>query len=159
MIPYGGFWWRVLAYFIDGIVLAIANGMIEGIFGIGMGPFTMLGAERDVFASVAFMGMTGGLLLVNLLYFAVMESSRLQASVGKLAVGLIVTDIHGERIGFGRALGRYLAKILSAAILCIGFIMVAFTERKQGLHDLIAGTLVYRTRDPKAVVNDERIFA
>jgi uncharacterized RDD family membrane protein YckC len=59
--------------------------------------------------------------------------------------GLKVTDLYGNRISFERATGRHFAKILSAMILCIGYLMVAFTERKQGLHDLLAGTLVRRT--------------
>jgi hypothetical protein len=56
----------------------------------------------------------------------------------------VVTDLDGNRIGFGRATGRYFAKILSALILLIGFIMAAFTQKKQGLHDIIAGTLVVK---------------
>jgi uncharacterized RDD family membrane protein YckC len=60
--------------------------------------------------------------------------------------GLIVTDNEGNRLSFGRATGRWLAKILSVLILWIGLIMIGFTERKQGLHDMIAGTLVvYKT--------------
>jgi uncharacterized RDD family membrane protein YckC len=65
-----------------------------------------------------------------------------------MALGIIVTDLEGRRIGFGRATGRYFAKILSALILGIGFLMVAFTQRKQGLHDMIAGTLVVRGTAP-----------
>ena len=93
----------------------------------------------------------GGNLLANLLsvvvgwlYYALMESSGMQATLGKKALGLIVTDESGQRISFARATGRYFAKIVSALILLIGFIMVAFTERKQGLHDKLAGTLVVR---------------
>ena len=83
-------------------------------------------------------------MLPALLYFPVMESSGRQATFGKQICGLAVTDTHGRRISFGRAVGRYLAKILSALLLCIGFLMVAFTHRKRGLHDVIAGTLVVR---------------
>ena len=72
------------------------------------------------------------------------ESSVYQATLGKMMLGLRVTDLHGKRISIGRAVGRYFAKILSAVILCIGFIMAAFTQKKQALHDLIAGTLVVR---------------
>jgi uncharacterized RDD family membrane protein YckC len=73
-----------------------------------------------------------------------MESSARQATLGKMALGIVVTDLDGNRIGFGRATGRYFAKILSALILLIGFIMAAFTQKKQGLHDIIAGTLVVK---------------
>ena len=71
-----------------------------------------------------------------------MESSSKQATLGKMVLGIVVTDAGGNRISFGRALGRNLAKIISDIILFIGHFMVAFTEKKQGLHDLIAGTLV-----------------
>jgi uncharacterized RDD family membrane protein YckC len=77
-----------------------------------------------------------------LLYYAWFESSRYQATPGKLAVGMIVVDLEGNRISFRKALVRNLSKIVSAAILDIGFIMIGFTEKRQGLHDMIAGTVV-----------------
>jgi uncharacterized RDD family membrane protein YckC len=73
-----------------------------------------------------------------------MESSAWQGTLGKKALGLTVTDLEGRRISFGRATGRYFAKIISTLILCIGYMMAGFTERKQALHDMIAGTLVLR---------------
>ena len=73
-----------------------------------------------------------------------MESSRFQGTLGKLAVQIKVTDLDGNRISFGRATGRHFGKIVSGMILMIGYIMVAFTERKQGLHDIMAGCLVVR---------------
>jgi uncharacterized RDD family membrane protein YckC len=78
------------------------------------------------------------------LYEAFMESSSYQATLGKMIFGMKVTDLNGNRISFERATGRHFAKWLSAMILGIGYLMVAFTERKQGLHDLLAGTLVRR---------------
>jgi uncharacterized RDD family membrane protein YckC len=78
------------------------------------------------------------------LYEAFMESSSYQATLGKMICGMKVTDLNGSRISFERATGRHFAKWLSAIILCIGYIMVGLTERKQGLHDLLAGTLVQR---------------
>jgi uncharacterized RDD family membrane protein YckC len=80
--------------------------------------------------------------IVGWLYFALMESSARQATFGKSRMNLAVTDEQGQRISFLRATGRHFAKILSAIILLIGFIMVAFDSRKQGLHDKIASTLV-----------------
>lgn len=77
------------------------------------------------------------------LYFALQESSQHQATIGKRAMKIYVTDIQGQRISFGQATGRYFSKILSD-ILCIGYLMVAFTDKKQGLHDMIASTLVQR---------------
>jgi uncharacterized RDD family membrane protein YckC len=75
-----------------------------------------------------------------------MNSSEKQATYGKMAMGIKVTDLEGRRISFWRGLGREFAKFLSAIILMIGYIMAAFTERKQALHDIIAGTLVVKTR-------------
>jgi uncharacterized RDD family membrane protein YckC len=76
------------------------------------------------------------------LYFAMMESSNKMATLGKMAIGIKVTDLNGNRISFGRATGRYFAKILSGMILMIGYIMAGFTEKKQALHDMIASCLV-----------------
>ena len=76
----------------------------------------------------------------------------------KKALGLSVTDLSGNRIGFGRATGRYFAKILSGLILLIGFIMVAFTQRKQGLHDMLAGTLVYKASPSELAGTNAAVF-
>jgi uncharacterized RDD family membrane protein YckC len=82
------------------------------------------------------------ILILDWLYFALMESSSKQATLGKQALRIIVTDLEGKRISFGRATGRFFSKIFSIIIIYIGFIMVAFTGKKQGLHDMIVGTLV-----------------
>ncbi|MFC0205916.1 RDD family protein [Novosphingobium soli] len=158
MVPYGGFWWRVLAYFLDAIILNIASSFIGGVLGLGVG-MAMFGIDADVVTGAAVASSVAISFVVSWLYFAGLECSRLQGTLGKLAVGLVVTDLRGERISFLRATGRYFAKILSGMILLIGFIMVAFTERKQGLHDLLAGTLVYRTRDPSSVYDSSDVFA
>jgi uncharacterized RDD family membrane protein YckC len=76
------------------------------------------------------------------LYYAFMESSKYQATLGKMVLGIVVTDMNGQRISFGRAVGRNLAKIVSQIILCIGYLMIAFTQKKQGLHDIMANCLV-----------------
>ena len=142
MPVYGGFWIRVGAYLIDAILLAIAGAVVGGILGVGVGAL-LLGQQS---ADPSHLGVQLLSFAINLstgwLYSALMESSANQATLGKMALGLVVTDEMGNRISFGRATGRYLAKFVSAFILMIGFIMVGFTERKQGLHDMIAGTLV-----------------
>lgn len=84
-------------------------------------------------------------LSVRLLYFAVLESSAWQATIGKRVLGCKVVDLDGQRISFGQAAGRYFAKIVSALTLGLGFLMAGFTEKNQALHDKIAGTLVIRT--------------
>ena len=146
-MEYGGFWVRVVAYLIDAILLVIVAFLIQSLTGIDMGArgsfsvFDTAGTVGDGQASAL-----GSLLslVIGWLYFAGMESSRHQATLGKKALGLAVIDDSGNRLSFLRATGRYFAKILSAVILLIGFIMVAFTPRKRGLHDMVAGTLVMK---------------
>jgi uncharacterized RDD family membrane protein YckC len=81
-------------------------------------------------------------LLLTWAYYSGMESSPLQATIGKLVVGIYVTDLQGQRISFGRATGRWFGKIISGAILLIGYLMAGFTEKKQALHDMMARCLV-----------------
>ena len=76
------------------------------------------------------------------LYCALLESSSWQATVGKRTIGLKVTNRRGERIGFARAAARFVAKLLSVLTLCLGYLLIVVTTRRQALHDLIAGTLV-----------------
>jgi len=76
------------------------------------------------------------------LYYALMESSAKQATLGKMAISIKVTDMAGNRISFGRATGRYFGKYVSALIMYIGFLMAGFTQQKQALHDIMAGCLV-----------------
>jgi uncharacterized RDD family membrane protein YckC/ribosomal protein L40E len=143
---YGGFWIRVVAAIIDAILIRVVLFPIGAIFGLSS--LALGGIRHSAFPFMHFFG--GGVMLMlsiaaSWLYEAVMESSSYQATLGKMIFGMKVTDLYGNRISFARATGRHFAKILSAMILCIGFIMVGLTERKQGLHDLIAGTLVQRS--------------
>ena len=135
-IAYGGFWIRVVAYIIDAILLGIVSGILGLVTGVSLYAGGL--AHFNYFAN-------GASLVIGWLYFALMESSQRGATVGKMAVGLRVVTDQGQRLDFGHATGRYLAKIVSAIILGIGFIMVAFTDRKRGLHDIIAGTLVIKS--------------
>jgi uncharacterized RDD family membrane protein YckC len=118
---YAGFWVRVVAAIIDSIVMSVISGALA-VTGVGI----------------------FGLPFVGWLYEALMLNSEKQATVGKIAMGLIVTDTKGQRLTFARATGRHFAKWLSTLTLGIGFIMVAFTEKKQGLHDLVADTVVIK---------------
>jgi len=128
---YAGFWIRLLAYILDAIVLgAITYPLIRVLSSMGIGD------SSSNILSIA----------ISWMYFVVFESSEWMASPGKKVLGLIVTDEQGMKISIGRATRRYLAKIVSGLILGIVFIMVAFTARKQGLHDKIFHTLVLRTK-------------
>jgi len=142
---YGGFWIRVVAAIIDWILIRILIFPIAALFG-GIGwigsmtsPFPHAGMGLHLFGG----GITVALAIAgNWLYEAFLLSSSYQATLGKMIFGMRVTDLYGNRISFARATGRHFAKIISGLFFCIGFIMVGFTERKQGLHDMIAGTLV-----------------
>lgn len=135
---YAGFWLRLVAYIIDYILVNVAALILGFALGIMM-VFLNLTDESTL-------NIVGGILgiVVSWLYFALMESSANQATLGKMALSLVVTNEQGGRISFGQATGRYFAKILSALILLIGFMMCGWTERKQCLHDQLAGCLVYR---------------
>ena len=138
---HGGFWKRLLAYLIDWVILIAISIVI-----------VMLGAVLLVAGGVptTWAGPFGNLvgLLVGWLYYALFESSEWQATPGKRALDMKVTDMEGRRIGFWRATGRHFGKILSMLLLFAGFIMIAFTREKQGLHDIMAGCLVINRRPP-----------
>ncbi len=155
---HAGFWKRVGAYILDAIILYIPQLLIQKAFGVDAaketlqqavlnagGDMQLVMAAQQQFYAAIWPAMLLGLVL-GWLYFALCESSAWQATLGKLALGIRVTDLQGHRISFPRALGRYPAKILSGIILGIGFLMVAWTQHKQGLHDMIVGTLVLNGR-------------
>ncbi len=98
--------------------------------------------ENSEMMPLVNMGINVGSIVAGWLYSSLLESSSWQATVGKKLIGLRVTDLNGYRISFGKATGRYFGKILSSMICLVGFIMVAFTEKQQALHDQLAGTLV-----------------
>ncbi|KPJ61153.1 MAG: hypothetical protein AMS15_06060 [Planctomycetes bacterium DG_23] len=137
IFAYAGFWRRLVAIIIDWIVLMVAGLVI----GFTLGLFLIRGgvSAQSGRTVAKILGMT-----IGWLYFALMESSVKQATLGKMALGLMVTDLNGGRISFARATGRHFAKIISALLLLIGFVMAGFTSRKQALHDMIASCLVIR---------------
>src|SRR5688572_5976879 len=135
-VEYAGFWLRFCAFFIDWIILVFPFVIVGIIIGI-TNPQLFSQPTGPGVRPAPSPGMTGfeaGLrvfeILVGWLYFALQESSARQATLGKLAVGIKVTDADGGRISFAHATGRYFAKILSACTLYIGFIMAGFTEKK-----------------------------
>lgn len=81
-------------------------------------------------------------ILAIWLYYALFESSGMQATPGKMIMGMKVTDADGDQIGFGMATGRYLGKLIAGFLLGLPYITALFTSKKQAMHDLIAGTIV-----------------
>jgi len=150
-VRYAGFWRRCAAAFVDTIVLSAS---------VGAAMYLVLFV---MFAILATLGNESGdmppkwdaavdsillfvLIIVPWLYSALMESSRKQASLGKLALRIAVIDSQGNRIPFWKATGRHFGKIVSGALLFVGFVMAGVTERKQALHDMMAGCLVVDRR-------------
>ncbi|MCX7785663.1 MAG: RDD family protein [candidate division WOR-3 bacterium] len=122
-VIYAGFWRRFVASLVDGVILFVPMLIINLIF-----PYAGW-----------FLGT-----VASWLYYALMECSERQATLGKQVLGIMVTDSNGNRITFGRATGRHFAKIVSSLTLLIGYIMAGFTEKKQALHDMIADCLVIK---------------
>ncbi|HEX7370470.1 MAG TPA: RDD family protein [Rhodanobacteraceae bacterium] len=143
---YAGFWRRVLAWIIDVVILAAINWVLLLFFGAWLlVPWMFMGGwHANVSTHVFHDGPQPYGLLLTWLYYALCEASPWQATPGKLALGLAVTDVQGQRIGFPRATGRFFGKIVSALILCIGFLLAGWTARKQALHDFMAGCCVVR---------------
>jgi uncharacterized RDD family membrane protein YckC/Tfp pilus assembly protein PilE len=137
-IVYAGFWRRYLALMLDSLILglplvllAVMLVWMAGVSGLSSGtPSPLTGLAYLVYWIAAP------------LYYALQESSGHQATLGKRALGIKVTDRDGRRLSFGNALGRWFAAILSYLTLYIGFLMAAFTQRRQALHDIVADTLV-----------------
>lgn len=153
---YASFGARLGALLIDYVIICIVQFLVVApiMAMLGMGMASQVDSSGNISEEQA-LGMAAAIVTavssalifiyaIAILYFSIMESSKLQGSVGKLAVGIKVTDLNGDRISFGKALLRSFGKIISGFILYIGYIMAAFTEKKQGLHDMIASTLVLK---------------
>lgn len=154
---YAGFWKRLAAAWIDCLVKVAILIICDYIYGVfywdDIATSALAKAVTDLDAIVEKANARNAIRQVHVflislavvwIYYAVFESSRKQATLGKLAVEIKVTDLHGNRVGFFRASGRFFGKFVSATIFGIGYLMAAFTKRKQGLHDMMAGCLVIR---------------
>jgi uncharacterized RDD family membrane protein YckC len=156
VVVYAGFWRRYAAMLIDGIIatpiiliLLLPFGLM-GFLTSGMADAVKRAAENGEFPTfpagfwMSIIAITLLSAVGNWLYHTLMECSGFQGTFGKKVLGLAVTNMAGQRISFARANGRYFGKILSGMIANIGFIMAAFTEKKQALHDILSDCLVVR---------------
>ncbi len=139
-MEYAGFWRRVVAAIVDTILFTIINFIL--MFALGAALF--VGEAGEDAATAVPIALNLAMIVGMWLYFALMESSKLQATLGKMMIGVVVSDLDGNRISFGRATGRYFGKIVSTVILMIGYMMAGWTGRKQALHDIMANCLVIR---------------
>jgi uncharacterized RDD family membrane protein YckC len=154
-VTYAGFWLRLVAYLVDNLLVGFVTMALFIPFFVLMGGVAILGSfprhggHPDPAQIAAFLTMiftfAGVAVILQWLYYAYLESGEKQATWGKQMLGLYVTDLAGNRISFGRASGRFFAKLITGLIpFWIGYIMAGFTERRQALHDMIASCLVLR---------------
>lgn len=155
-VVYASFMARFAALIIDAIIIGciqfIVIAPIMAALGLGIASQVDNSGELSDEAAVGMVGAiiagVGSVIVIvyaiSILYFAIMESSKTQGSVGKMALGIKVTDMEGNRITFGKAFLRSIGKLISSMIMYIGYLMAAFTEKKQALHDMIATTLVVK---------------
>jgi uncharacterized RDD family membrane protein YckC len=130
--PFAGLWLRFVAILIDSVILCVLGFFLWELTG------SVLNQEPGgLYQNVLNLGL-------GWLYFSLFESSFYQASPGKQWANILVTDVDGNRLTFLKASGRHLAKALSILPLLAGFLMAGFTEKKQGLHDMLTKTLVIR---------------
>ena len=143
---YAGFWTRYFALCIDGILLALPGIVVVKIFSILLDSIIAPGTAREVGTEVL---ASVSVVFTWAIYFPCMESSSLQATLGKMLFGIRVTDLEGRRISFGRAAKRLVWKFVSIMLFYVGLIMAAFTQKKQGLHDIMSGCLVVEAEERK----------
>ena len=146
-IVYAGFWKRFAALMIDALVVTVAYYVVliaaVIVFGVGMsGLFSGNSPASPGTIAVLMMLIYLSFPVLSGLYYVGMESSSTQATLGKMAVGIKVADDAGRRLGRGKAFGRWASHLLCYLTLYVGYVMAAFTDRKRGLHDMVAGTLV-----------------
>lgn len=148
-----GFLLRLLAFLVDDLVLAIpmafwvfAVNTWTGIEPVSLTQLVTRMATPDPALENYLRLLTAGGFVIRGIYHVLLESSSWQATLGKRALGLVVTDEAGQRIGYGRAIGRHFGRLLCQFTFMIGYLMILFTARGQGLHDRVAGTLVSRRR-------------
>lgn len=146
-VEYAGFWRRVMAFAIDLTIACLVVFAFAIILPILLGPRIGVPGGGVIVASFAFV-----CLIVTWLYWALMESSSKQSTAGKALLGMVVTDVEGRRLSFAKATVRYFGKMASALIVLAGFTMIGFTARKQGLHDMITGSLVVMKRKQDAAL-------
>ena len=141
---YASFGMRFAAFLLDSVIVTGVSLIVGIVIGVALALAGAMG--RGGLSPGASLVINLFSLVFNWLYYALSESSALQGTLGKRALGLIVTDLHGNRIDFGRASGRYFGKILSGLALGIGYLAILNSPRHQAWHDRMADCLVLRTR-------------
>jgi len=148
--PLAGFWLRAAAASLDGLIVTVASVVLWLLLALLITGIMALVQSGSGF-SIATVGLTSAGAMVwgvgywlSWIYYATLESSTAQATFGKQLLGLVVVDLRGQHVSFWRASARYFGKLVSTFILFAGWIMAGFTEKKQTLHDMMAGCLVLK---------------
>ena len=145
-IVYAGFWRRYAALFIDQLILGLCFYAVIAILAVFLGfsgAFPEMSEDHlPAWWLPAYFGAILAYYIAAAMYYSFQESSVHQGTLGKRALGIKVVDAQGRRLTRKHALGRWFAASLSYLTMYIGFLMAAFTERKQALHDIVADTLV-----------------
>jgi len=133
-------------FFIEGLVPCIAVPFFAMTIKQHLEASHLVGPTES--STIIWVFTIGGLCVTNLLYHVLMEASPLQGTVGKLVVGMRVTNKDGGRPSFFAALVRHLARLLSMLPLFLGYFMVLRSAKRQALHDKLSGCLVIKTETP-----------
>ncbi|RAU82347.1 RDD family protein [Pontibacter arcticus] len=133
--PYAQIWARFIAMLLDSILMALVTLVIMLLLGMKM-------PNMDDPETRLQLNLTS--MVLGWVYYSFMESSTYQATFGKQVMGLFVTDMQGQRLSFGKASARYFGRLLSGLTFLVGYLVAFFTAKKQSLHDLLAGTLVFK---------------
>jgi len=138
-LQYAGFWIRAAALIIDAILMVIIAGVVF--------TFAIATHLEDEDPTIIVVLIYLLLIMFQFLYFTIMESSDKQGTLGKIAVGIKIGDKNGNRISYMNAVGRFFSRILSGMFFYIGYMMAGWDDRKQSLHDKIANTFVYYSKN------------
>jgi uncharacterized RDD family membrane protein YckC len=139
---YASFWWRLLAYFIDYIILLILVAVASSVYYLitaFLGHFNPEDLQDDTLLKLVS-------IILMIVYHSILEATRLRGGFGKVICKLLVVDVNGQRLGFGKALARNAGKILSSIVLGLGFLNILWDSRCQGWHDQLAKTYVIRRK-------------
>lgn len=161
--PYAGFWRRAVAFLIDSLIIGIISSVLY-IIVLGTQFFKLIAQDPQTMDPTAFLPIMGSMILFQILtfvflwlYYALQESGKAQATLGKRVMGIKVVGADGGRISFWRATGRTLGKLISNMTVYFGYYMAGFTKKRQALHDLMADTFVvqdaFQAGDEKPVLN------
>lgn len=143
--PYAGFWLRVAAYLIDSVIIGAAAMIILTFFMFIS--FLFIGFLSEIAVLLGLLFYFGIYIIIAAMaisYWIFMNASKWQGTIGKIVVGIKVVDMEGNRLTYGKSGLRYLTYIVSGLTLGVGFILAAFTDKKQALHDMLVDTLVVK---------------